>query len=351
MGVNLSNINLDNVDPNQALDAIPAGWYDAQIVASEMKPSGPNAKDPNGQYLELGLQIISGEHAGRKLFDRLNLVNANPTASELAYKTLKAIYNSIGVARVGDSAEMHGRPLKVKVKVKPATGEYSASNEVQGYDGPNSNHQPAGVTAGGVAGNPVGAPPWAGGAPGQQVPQQSAPVQQGAPFGGAPVQQAPQGGPPAWQPPGQAPQQAAPVDPMSGARADGWQAHPQYPGYSWRGNDVVADAELQAHYPVQAAAPAPQQAPPMQQAPAQGAPFSAQPSQPWQPPGQAAPVQQAPVQQAPQQAAGAPPFAQGGGAPAQPWQQPQGGPPQGAPQPASAPAPQGGAPVPPWARS
>lgn len=148
MGVNLSNVNLDGVDPNVALDAIPAGWYNVQIIGSEMKPT----KDTTGQYLELTMSIIDGEHVGRKLFDRLNLVNSNPTAVEIAYKTLKAIYNAVGVARVNSSDELHGKPIKVKVKLRPATAEYSATNEVQGYDNIQSNHQPAGVTAGGVAG-------------------------------------------------------------------------------------------------------------------------------------------------------------------------------------------------------
>lgn len=342
MGVNLSAVNLDGVDPNVALDAIPAGWYNAQIVGSEMKPT----KDQTGQYLELTLQILDGEHAGRKLFDRLNLVNSNPTAVEIAYKTLKAIYNAVGVARVNDSAEMHGRPLKVKVKLRPATGEYSATNEVQGYDHIQSAHQPAGVTSTGVPGNATGAPPWApqgGGAPvgGPAAAPAAAPAQ--APQGGAPgswqppgqqsqpwqqpgAQAAPAGGPPAFQPPGQQAASPAQVDPMSAARADGWQAHPQHPGYSWRGNDVVADAELMAHYPVQQAPTAPAGGPPAF-SPPQGAPAAAvAPAAGQTPPWQA----QAPQGGAPAPAGGAPAFANTGGAPA----------------PATAQA----GPTPPWAR-
>jgi hypothetical protein len=154
MGVNLSGVNLDGVDPNTVLEAIPAGWYNAQIVGSEMKPTKDSANTGN-QYLELTLQILDGEHAGRKLFDRLNLVNQNPTAAEIAYKTLKSIYNAIGVARVDNSDQLHGKPLKVKVKLKPKTAEYDASNEVQGYDSINAAHTPAGVTS---VGAPVALP-------------------------------------------------------------------------------------------------------------------------------------------------------------------------------------------------
>lgn len=330
MGVNLSNVNLDGVDPNVALDAIPAGWYNAVIVGSEMRPNGPNAKDPNGQQLELTLQVVDGEFAGRKLFDRLNLVNSNPTAVEIAYKTLKAIYNACGKARVDTSAELHGIPMKVKVKLRPKTAEYDATNEVQGYDHINSDHQLAGVTAGGVAGSPVGAPPWAGGVPGAgaavaQGPQQSAPG--GAPGWQPPQAQqpwqqpgaaaAPQAGPPAFAPPQQQQAPVQQVDPMAGARADGWQPHPQHPGYSWRGNDVVSDQELSARYPAQQAPAAPAGGPPAftpPAAPAQAAPAAQTP--PWAAAG--APAQAAPAQAAPP-AGPAPASAPATGGQTPPW--------------------------------
>lgn len=61
------------------LEALPPGRYVVQIVNSEMRPT----KDGMGQYLWLELDVLEGEHAGRKLFDQLNLVNANPTTVEI----------------------------------------------------------------------------------------------------------------------------------------------------------------------------------------------------------------------------------------------------------------------------
>jgi hypothetical protein len=316
MGINLSTINLDGVDPNVAFDPLPAGWYNAVIINAEMRPNGPNAKDPNGQQMEITLQVIDGEHAGRKLFDRLNLINSNPAASEIAYKTLKAIYNAIGVARVNDSAEMHGIPLKVKVKLKPAEGTYSANNEVQGYDHISSDHSTGagvgGTLARGVPGAVQGTPAWAGAAPGAAAPVTpsfAAPGPAAAPsaapaFAGAP------------QPWAQPPAAAAPADPMAGARADGWQAHPQHPGYSWRGQDVVSDQELAAHY--QPAAPAPVAAPtftPPAGPPAFGgapAAGTAAPGAPWA----AGP---GPAAAAPTPQFGAPAPATATGGPTPPW--------------------------------
>lgn len=55
---------------------------------------------------------------------------------------------------------------------------------------------------------------------------------------------------------------------LEGAYADGWQAHPDAPGYSYKGQDVVANAELAARYPApERAAPPPAPAAPAAAAP------------------------------------------------------------------------------------
>ena len=40
-------------------------------------------KDGRGQHLWVEIDILDGPYAGRKLFDRLNLINANPTTVEI----------------------------------------------------------------------------------------------------------------------------------------------------------------------------------------------------------------------------------------------------------------------------
>ena len=73
-----------SVAPSSNYDVLPPGKYLGQIVASEMRPT----KDGTGQYLYLEVDILEGQYAGRKLFDRLNLINANPDAVQIAQRTL-----------------------------------------------------------------------------------------------------------------------------------------------------------------------------------------------------------------------------------------------------------------------
>ena len=116
-----------NVEPAKPLEVLPPGNYPAQIVNSEMRVT----KDGMGQYLWLELDVLDGPCRGRKLFDRLNLVNANPQTVEIAQRTLSAICHATGRMQVQDSEELHLIPLLADVQVQPPKNGYGESNKVR----------------------------------------------------------------------------------------------------------------------------------------------------------------------------------------------------------------------------
>jgi len=132
------NFNAEEVEPSSSFDPIPAGWYKAIISNSEMKPT----RDGYGEYLSLTLQIIEGQYENRLVFARLNLKNANDKAVDIARKDLAAICRAVGVMSPQASEELHDIPLMIKVKVRPASGEYDASNDIAGYKGVEGNDTP-----------------------------------------------------------------------------------------------------------------------------------------------------------------------------------------------------------------
>lgn len=172
------NFDATTVTPNASFDPLPAGWYNANITASEMKP----IKDGSGAYIRLELTILDGDYANRKVFDHLNVQNNSQVAQEIAYATLSSICHATGVIQVQDTSQLHGIPLEVKLSVRAASGDYDAKNDVKGYRA---------SSAGGDSARP---------------PVTSQPPAQPQPQGGAgwcqpPAQQAPQENP-AWsQPP------------------------------------------------------------------------------------------------------------------------------------------------------
>lgn len=94
---------------------IPDGQYKALIVKSEMVQT----KDKKGQFLALTVLITAGDHKGTELTERLNLVNKNPKAVEIAYGTLAKISKALGRTETpADSTELHNKPLMIDVKSK-----------------------------------------------------------------------------------------------------------------------------------------------------------------------------------------------------------------------------------------
>ena len=245
------NFDASTVAPNTGTaDAIPAGWYNVQIDQSEMKPT----KDGSGAYLELRLAVLDGQYVGRKVFARLNLRNNNATAVEIAYKDLSAICHAVGVMQVQDSSQLHGRPMKIKVSVRAATGEYEASNEVKAYKNINEN----------VGGPAAGAPAAGSATPWGAAPQAAAPA--AMPWG-APQQPA--------APVAPAAQFAAPQPPAMAPQAPAWQ--PPAAAQPWAQQPAAAQAPQQFQQPVQQQAPVAQA--PQQPAPQAAAPAGATP--PW----------------------------------------------------------------------
>ncbi len=114
--------------PAVTFDLMPAGWYLAAIDESEIKPT-----QTGGQMLVLRFSIVDGYGKGQKFWKRLNIVNKNPKAVEIAFGELSAICGATGFQGINDSAELHNIPMNVKVKVNPAAGEYQASNEPTGW--------------------------------------------------------------------------------------------------------------------------------------------------------------------------------------------------------------------------
>jgi Protein of unknown function (DUF669) len=275
------NFDASNVAPDAGRDTVPADWYDVQVSASEIVPT----KDGSGKRLRIQARILSGNFAGRILFHAFNIVNNSAEAVRISMAQLSALAHAVGVLQVQDSEQLHGIPLKVKVKIRKGNDDYpDDQNEITVFK-PASDPQPTNMNANAprVGGMPSGAAPsWA---PAAGAPQGFAPAQAAQPQQFA--QQAPQAQPAqSWQAPAgqQAWANGAPQQP---------QAHPA---------QAAQHAPAVADHPAVAAA---QQAQPA---------FVQQPVQ--QPVQQVAPQQAAPLQQ-PQVAAQ--PVQQA--APAQSWQQ------------------------------
>lgn len=95
-----------------SFDDLPAGDYPVIITDSEMK----DTKDFQGKYLQLTYDIIEGQHKGRKLFDRLNLINRNDTARAISKQSLESICRATGyVGQLRDSSQLHRKLMIIRL--------------------------------------------------------------------------------------------------------------------------------------------------------------------------------------------------------------------------------------------
>ena len=106
------NFDATSVEPSSPMEILPPGKYPVHIIDSEMRETRSG-----GQMLKLTMEVLDGPSKGRKLWDNLNLVNANPQAQEIAHRTLSAICHATGKMQVQDSEELHFRPMIATVEV------------------------------------------------------------------------------------------------------------------------------------------------------------------------------------------------------------------------------------------
>jgi len=168
----LNGFDASQVPEQMEFTALPEGQYVVIATASEMKPT----KNGQGQFLQFTFEVMDGPCKGRKVWARLNLVNSNQTAVDIAQRELGAICRAVGIIKPNDSAELHNRPLLITVAVE-IDERKREGNVIKKYES---------ATPGGLMQAPTGpvAQPWgaSANAPTAAVPQQAAPAPAAAPW-------------------------------------------------------------------------------------------------------------------------------------------------------------------------
>ena len=149
-----------NINPAEIFEALPAGKYQACLTdCSDKTP----CKNGSGYFLKMTFEILSGEFKGRKIFGRFNLWHSNTETQEIARRQIKALKVAVGLPAAVNPQDLYNLPLTLKIKIKPADGEYDASNEIAGFaakETPAYATTPAAGTSPSVPATPA-APPWA----------------------------------------------------------------------------------------------------------------------------------------------------------------------------------------------
>lgn len=112
--------------PRPERGPLPRGMYQVIVMASDLKTNNAGT----GQYIELTLQVVDGEHAGRRLWDRLNVSNPNKTAEDIAKRQLQELCLAAGVTNLTDTEQLHDIPVLAEVDIDRKEPD---RNRVTGY--------------------------------------------------------------------------------------------------------------------------------------------------------------------------------------------------------------------------
>ena len=111
-------------------DPIKPGDYECQITGTELKQT----KRGDGQYLELKVQVVEeGDEQGRMVWQRLNIVNPNKVAEQIAHRELAQLCKAVDILELDDSDELVGVPFVARIAIQPAKGDYGPSNTIKKY--------------------------------------------------------------------------------------------------------------------------------------------------------------------------------------------------------------------------
>jgi hypothetical protein len=122
--------NKDATPSNLDFDLIPPGVYIAEVTTSDVAET----KSGTGTMLKITHQILDGPHTGRMIFTNFNIKNQNEKAVEISIGLLGSLSRACNLLAIpSDSMELHGIMHQIKVAIRPAKGEYPASNSITSY--------------------------------------------------------------------------------------------------------------------------------------------------------------------------------------------------------------------------
>jgi hypothetical protein len=103
-----------NTEPDDQWEPLREGWYNAKVLSSKFKET----KHQSGQYLQINFKALDGDHEGRVFYDRLNIINRNPSVEFFATETLKKIGAAVGIEELDDTDVLNGKSLRVYLTIQ-----------------------------------------------------------------------------------------------------------------------------------------------------------------------------------------------------------------------------------------
>lgn len=147
--------------PTDDRTPIPAGTYEVTIEDADLR----DTKRGTGKYIALSLRVEGPSHAGRMVFDNLNIRNQNPKAENIGLAQFGNLLRAIGLTSIQDTDQLIGHRVRANVKIERSE-EWGDKNGVKSYQSATASPLPGPSMPVQQSPQPQtqtsSAPPWAG---------------------------------------------------------------------------------------------------------------------------------------------------------------------------------------------
>lgn len=116
-------MNLTDYDAQEGFDVLAPGWYEAEVIDSEIKSS-----KAGNTYINWTFQVLGKPN---------RVWETTVIGKDVAMKILKTMATCCGHRNpnyIADTEELHGKRCQIKLKIKTdPTGEYEPKNEITAF--------------------------------------------------------------------------------------------------------------------------------------------------------------------------------------------------------------------------
>ena len=109
-------------------DPIPAGDYTLKALEAEEKET-----KAGGLMIKVKFEVVSGEYAGRWIWDNFNVVNASEKAQNIGRQQLVAWATACGKPDADDTDKLLDKKFNATVSIEKGTGGYKDSNGIKAF--------------------------------------------------------------------------------------------------------------------------------------------------------------------------------------------------------------------------
>ena len=107
----LSSIDWSVIPEEKAFGPLPAGDYNCSIDAAEVKQT----KTADGAYIAIKWKVVSGDCAGRFIFDNVTIHNSNAQAVQIGLSRLKRIAAICGMDKLDNIESLNGKIFSLSI--------------------------------------------------------------------------------------------------------------------------------------------------------------------------------------------------------------------------------------------